>query len=310
MPALARRLKNISKAVVHKVFVHGQRFGLDVLPRHFYSEIPFIRELRESCLWRKPYSLVGLAGVDVPVQAEFLNSLCTAAVREYLSRENVFASACAMNGEPGYGEIEADVLFAFVATKRPRQIFQIGCGVSTAVCLLAAQYADYQPEMICVDPHPTRFLIQQHQRGAIELIRRKAQSIDLESIQQLGEDLLFFVDSTHALGPAGECSRIILEMLPRLKPRAGVHFHDIFFPYDYPRNALTTLFFSHESVLLHAFLAYNPRFRIAAALSLLHYFGPRELAACFPRYRPAADDHGLAHGQGHFPSSLYLDVLA
>lgn len=213
-------------------------------------------------------------------------------------------------GEPGFGEIEAEVLFAFVATKQPRQIFQIGCGVSTAVCLLAAQYAGYQPEVTCVDPHPTPFLVQQHQQGAITLVRQKAQSLDGESIQRLGDDLLFFVDSTHTLGPAGECSRIILEMLPRLKPGAWVHFHDIFFPYDYPRNALTTLFFPHESVLLHAFLAYNSRFRVAAALSLLHYFGREQLAESFPHYAPAADDHGLMQGAGHFPSSLYVNVTA
>jgi hypothetical protein len=112
------------------------------------------------------------------------------------------------------------------------------------------------------------------------------------------------------LGPAGEVSRIILEMLPRLKAGARVHFHDIKFPYDYDRNILdSALFFQHESVLLHAFLSYNSRFRISASLSLLHYFSPEALAQHLPNYQPAENEKGLSKGEGHFPSSAYLEVV-
>ena len=106
-------------------------------------------------------------------------------------------------------------------------------------------------------------------------------------------------------------SRIVLEMLPRLKAGACVHFHDITFPYDYSRHVLdSALFFQHESVLLHAFLAFNSRFRLLAALSMLHYAAPQKLAECLPNYRPAANDGGLNAGNGHFPSSAYLQVVA
>jgi hypothetical protein len=145
------------------LFVHGQRLGVDVLPRHFYSEIPVIRELRRTQHWRAAYSLFGVDGVDIPSQVDFL----------------------------------------------------IGCSVSTAVCLIAAAFAGYEPQVTCVEPYPTQYLVRQHEQGTIDLVRLKAQ--------------------------------------------------------DVPRDALTTLFFTHESVLLHAFLAYNPRFRVAASLSLLHY---------------------------------------
>jgi hypothetical protein len=100
-------------------------------------------------------------------------------------------------------------------------------------------------------------------------------------------------------------------MLPRLKPGAAVHFHDITFPYDYQRKILRgNHFFTHESVLLHAFLAYNSRFRILASLSMLHYACPDAMRECLPPYRPAPDDQGLAAGEGHFPSSTYLEVVA
>jgi hypothetical protein len=302
-------VKKASKLALRMLFEQGQRLGFDILPRHFYSEIPLIRELKSSPHWKAPYSMIGVSGIDVESQLEFVRSCCPPPMVERLRGGAIHENACRENGEPGFGATEADFLYAFVAARRPRQIFQIGCGVSTAVCLAAAQSAHYRPQVVCVEPYPTRYLEHEEKRGRLHLLREKAQRLDLAIVESLGEDLLFFVDSTHTLGPAGEVSRIILEMLPRLKKGAYVHFHDIKFPYDYDRHLLdSALFFQHESVLLHAFLAYNARFRVLASLSMLHYLEPAELARLLPNYRAAGNDHGLESGSGHFPSSTYLAV--
>ena len=149
----------------------------------------------------------------------------------------------------------------------------------------------------------------QKRLGVARLIRSGAQALDMSAIDALGNDGLFFVDSSHALGPAGEVSRIILEMLPRLKSGGRVHFHDILFPFDYTRNILASgLFFPHESVLLHGFLAFNARFSILASCSMLHYGSRQKLQELLPNYSPAPDDHGLGAGKGDFPSSIYIQV--
>lgn len=304
-------IKSDAKRLLFRIFEQGQRFGLDVLPRHFYSEIPDIRHLRRTAHWRTPYSMAGVAGVEIASQAEFVRACCSRALVDKITTAAIHEQACARNGAVGFGAVEADFLYAVVASRRPKQIFQIGCGVSTAVCLLAAAYAGYTPEVICVEPYPTRYLVDEANQGGITLIKEMAQTLSLSTVEGLGDDLLFFVDSTHALGPAGEVSRIVLEMLPRLKSGACVHFHDITFPYDYSRHVLDSgLFFQHESVLLHAFLAFNSRFRLLAALSMLHYAAPETLAECLPNYRPAGNDGGLNVGKGHFPSSAYLQVVA
>lgn len=310
MPGVKRRLRNVSKLALRKLFEEGQHFGFDVLPRHFYSEIPDIRELRShGSLWKAPYSMIGVSGADIQSQLNFVKECCTPPIIEEIKTKDIHASASKRNGEEGFGPVEADFLYAFVATKRPEQIFQIGCGVSTAVCFLAAEYAGYSPEVICVEPHPTNYLVQEANKGRIALIRQKAQLIDLKVLETLNDNVLLFVDSTHTLGPAGEVSRIVLEMLPRLKAGAWVHFHDIKFPYDYDRHILdSTLFFQHESVLLHAFLSYNSRFRILASLSMLHYFSQEALTQYLPNYKSAENDEGLSKGEGHFPSSTYLEV--
>ena len=260
-PALKRNLKNALKSGMRRLFEGGQRLGFDVLPRHFYSEIPDVQQLRQSDHWKSPFSMIGVEGADAEGQLAFVREVCTPDLVERMRAGELHRRASEENGETGYGPIEADFLYAFVRSKRPRQIFQIGCGVTTALCLMAAEDAGYTPEIVCVDPYPTDYLKRLAREGKVTLVEQKVELVELGRISALGNDLLFFVDSTHTLGPAGEVSRIILEMLPRLKAGAWVHFHDISFPYDYDRNTLdSALVFPHESVLLHAFLAYNRRF--------------------------------------------------
>ncbi len=306
-----RAIKNLLKAALRKTFELGQRGGVDILPRHFYSEIPDLRSLRTETAWRQPFTMMGVAGMAVESQLNFVRTCLPAEIKNYLRDTDIHQAACAANGEPGYGSVEGDFLFAFVASQRPQEIFQIGCGVSTAICVSAAAHAGYHPRITCVEPYPSPFIKELAQRGVVRLIQKKAQELEFATVEALGAGAFLFVDSTHALGPAGEVSRIILELLPRLKPGARVHFHDILFPYDYDRHILAgTLFFQHESVLLHAFLAHNYRFSVQASFSFLHHMAPQELAGLLPRYKPAPHSAGLAIGPGDFPSSTYLAVIA
>lgn len=311
MPRFTRRLKNSSKLLLRKVFELGQHAGVDLLPRRFYSEIPVIHELRKTTHWKKPFSMIGVAGTDPERQMSFVRSCCTEELIDHQRTAEIHEAACRTNGAGGFGPVESDFLFCFIARNRPGRVFQIGCGVSTAVILQAAEWAGYRPEITCVEPYPNAFLRGAAREGKIRLIPEKIELLDLDVGAVAGEGDLFFVDSTHTLGPAGEVSRIILEMLPRLPEGAWVHFHDITFPYDYSRKVLTTaLNFWHESVLLHAFLAFNPQFEIAASLSMLHYERKEELKALLPNYRPQEDDFGLEASPGHFPASTYLRKVA
>jgi hypothetical protein len=307
---MKRQIRKFSKHLLHSLFVLGQRIGVDVLPRHFYSEIPDVRLLSKQTAWRLPFTMQGISGVAFEDQLRALRAIVSAIVTEELLERDIHAEACRMNGEPGFGAIEAECLYAFIRTRKPAQIYQIGCGVSTAVCLLAAERARYSPDIICVEPYPTRFLETRADSGCLRLLRLPAQAIDIATINELQSNLLFFVDSSHTLGPAGEVTRIILDLLPRLKQGASVHFHDIRFPYDYERRVLTEeLFFQHESPLLQAFLCYNTRFEIEICMSMLHYGASDALKDLFPRYRPAPSQDGLETGPGHFPSSTYLTVV-
>jgi hypothetical protein len=308
---MRRALKNAIKRMLARAFVVGQRLGVDILPRHFYSEVPDIGKLRWTEHWRRPYTMLGVRGTDPNEQLAFVRSVMTEDMRCRVARGDIYTEACRRNGEAGYGLVEADFLFAYVATRRPGRIVQIGCGVSTALCLAAAAEVGYRPAVVCVEPYPNAFLTAAARHGEIELIPKPVEELDHSFFGGLGAGDLFFVDSTHTLGPAGEVTRIILEMLPRLPVGVHVHFHDIWFPHDYSGNVLAgELFFWHETALLHAYLAFNERMHILASLSMLHYARRTELGQLLPNYRPREDRDGLALTSGHYPCSIFLEVTS
>jgi hypothetical protein len=308
--SLKRKAKNLFKRELRRLFETGQRFGLDILPRHYYSEIPCIRELLEDATWKLPRSMHGVHGADPLSQFEFMESCCCERAVTRLAENDIHARACADNGEPGFGLVDADFLYAFIQAHLPPKIVQMGCGVSTAVMLLAAGEAGFRPEIVCIEPYPTPFLRKADRSGEIRLVEQKAQAVPLATITDLGHGGLLFVDSTHTVKPGSEVNRLILEVLPRIAPGSWAHFHDIYFPYDYQRGLLDDeLFFSNETALLHAFLINNPSFTIRASLSMLHHADPGRLARSLPNYAAAQNDYGLRVSQGDFPASIYLQAV-
>lgn len=293
---------------LRSLFDLGQRMGVDILPRHFYSEIPDMRHLRRDGSWKLARGMLGILGADTDEQFAFVEECCRPKIVARV--RDVHAQACVENGTEGYGPIEADFLFCFLNAKRPGKIVQVGCGVATAVVLRALQESGYCAEVVCIEPYPTPFLRRADREGRVRLLPHEAQHVPLEELTCLGHGGLLFIDSTHAVRPGSEVNRIVLDVLPRLAPGSWVHFHDVYFPYDYSRDLLRdALFFGNESVLLQAFLTQNPHYVIRASLSMLHYADPARLQRYLPKYCPAGNDHGLAASEGHFPSSIYLQVI-
>lgn len=290
----------------------GQKAGVTLAPHSFYAEYPDLAFLKRETFWRRPMSMVGVRGVEIPPQLEFVRRCCEPFAAQ-LAAGDIHPRAVERNGEMGFGAIEAEFLYCFVRSHKPRRIVQIGCGVSTAVILRAADDEGYKPEVVCVEPYPTAMLREEARAGRLRLVEEIAQKAPLEVLTGLDAGDLLFIDSTHTVRLGSEVVRIVLEVLPRLAPGVMVHFHDILYPYDYPIAALTReLFYNREAVLLLAFLCMNPSYTITASLSMLHHAAESDLRAIFPTYRPCRLENGMLAsegGEGHMPSSLYLTRL-
>jgi predicted O-methyltransferase YrrM len=292
----------------------GQRFRIDILPRHFYSEIPDLRELKKNRRWQRPYSLVGVRGTDIEQQLRWLQAVCPPALTSRLPELALQHNAAVANGALGYGPVESDLLYCLIRTRKPRRMIQVGAGASTWVALKAAKDEGYPIAITCVDPYPTEFLKKLRSSNEITLRDAPVQELDTHELTNLGPGDILFVDSTHTVSIGSDVNYLILEVLPRLRAGTFVHFHDVTIPFDYAPHALSSdMFFWSESVLLHAFLADNPRFEIRVGCAMLHDAALERVQQILPTYgAPMKTVNGLADGVdgGAFPSSIWLEVVA
>jgi hypothetical protein len=312
--AAKRRAKEWAKRRLRTLFEVGQHMGIDVLPRHFYSEIPDIRTLKRHRSWQRPYSLTGIQGTDIDKQLDWLRAVCPPAIASALPALQLQQQASVANKAVGYGPIESDLLYSIVHTLKPCRMTQIGAGASTWVALKAAEDAGFDIEITCVDPYPTAFLTTLQDQSKIKLRNVPVQEIAVDDLADLGPGDILFIDSTHTVSVGSDVNYLILEILPRLRKGVLVHFHDITMPYDYAPSVLSTdLFFWTENVLVHAFLIDNPRFEIRLGCALLHDRAIKRMQEIIPTYSsPMRTEKGLTvdGASGVFPTSLWLEVVA
>ncbi len=283
--------------------------GVLVVPNHYYSPVADTNELKRSkASWARPAALHGI-DVDLDRQSERLLSMVLPFEPEY--RGNAAFEEAQANGYGlGFGYVEAQCLHGVIRALKPRRVLEIGSGVSTHCIRGAAKRnADEgRPASItCVEPYPSAFL---RSCGDIELIAARVQEVDPALVETLSAGDFLFIDTSHAVKPAGDVLSIYLDLIPRLAPGVTVQIHDIYFPYAYQRDLLDTLYQWTETALLMALLTNNQHLRILFSLSMLHYQRQDALRRVFPEYQPAADEQGLAHRNvpGHFPSSIYLET--
>ena len=308
---LERKLKNRAKELLFFLHRVGLRLGVMILPNHYYVDFPDIGRLAKTAdLWAKRSQLTGVE-VDPDCQVARLREICGRFANEVHGNPYYRAAVSTACG-PGYGYIEAEALLCVVRNLEPRRVIEVGSGVSTYCMLQAIARNETRCALTCIEPYPSRWL----RTAELTLVEKPVQAVPLELFESLDDGDFLFIDSSHTVKTGGDTNFLILEVLPRLKPGVVIHFHDIFLPYDYPRDALRSLFQWQETALLHAFLIGNCNVEILFCLSQLHYDRPEAMAEVFPEYRGRPAENGLRGEESplfdekgdHFPSSIYLRI--
>jgi hypothetical protein len=86
---------------------------------------------------------------------------------------------------------------------------------------------------------------------------------DLASIiSNLNENDILFIDSTHVSKFNSDVNCIIHNILPALSKGVYIHFHDVMYPFEYPKNWLIEGRAWNEQYILRAFLEFNTNFKL------------------------------------------------
>jgi len=115
-----------------------------------------------------------------------------------------------------------------------------------------------------VDPYPERLLslMNEDDKSRHEIIMDSIQNVSLERFDALQAHDMLFIDSSHVAKVGSDVAHLLTNVLPRLHKGVLVHFHDIFWPFEYPEQWIREGRAWNECYVLRAFLQFNRMFRI------------------------------------------------
>jgi hypothetical protein len=138
---------------------------------------------------------------------------------------------------PSYSWGDGSILYAMLRSHQPRRVIEVGSGWSSACSLdTADRYFQNECEFTFVDPYPQllKSLMGPLTKN-VRVIEMPIQQVSLSAFEALEAGDVLFLDSTHVLRTGSDVCFELFEVLPRLASGVLVHFHDMFWPFEYPR---------------------------------------------------------------------------
>lgn len=189
---------------------------------------------------------------------------------------------------PTYSRGDAVVLYSMMRLHEPARIIEIGSGMSTWLMIdVNERFLGNRTRLTSIDPYHERMLegLRPGDRDHIEIIPKRIQDVELERFAVLRAGDIVFVDSTHVSRCDSDVNRIFFDILPALAPGVLVHFHDMFWPFEYPKQWLLEIGAAwNELYLMRAFLQFNSTFEIELFCDYTAHFLRAELERAIPLF--------------------------
>lgn len=258
------------------------------VPVTFHSPIPDILDLKKRRVWSKKTALCGI-NFNIKKQLVLLKQLgkkynreCRWPLEAADDKTQFYVNNCSFS----FGCAAA--LHTIVREFKPRRIIEIGSGNSSLVIAAALKLSQQKCQYDIIDPYPGE-VIRQKKIKYSRLFPKRVELTKLDFFENLKENDILFIDSSHSVKIGGDVNFLYLEVLPRLKPGILIHLHDIHLPYEYHQVYATSEVFRQfwtEQYLLQAFLINNQEFEILLAMNYLMKDRRNEFRRAFPSYDP------------------------
>jgi hypothetical protein len=241
--------------------------GLFRPPGHFYSPIvdPVEAGRHLDAMWAKPLpAQLPAIALDrsemVAAWRNLLPFLSTVPFLETKRRRYRF-----FFDNPTYSWGDGSVLHAMVRRHKPKRLMEIGSGYSSACTLDTVEhYLKWNCELTFIEPHAQLLRkIVGKDTDKVRIFEMPVQQIPLSEFDRLQENDILFIDSTHVMRTGSDVCFELFEILPRLASGVLVHFHDIFWPFEYGRSwAVDENRSWNEAYAVRAFLSHNSAWKI------------------------------------------------
>jgi hypothetical protein len=235
-------------------------------PGHFYSPQPSLKEVRKD--EAKIYGSIpsNIPGIDLheEEQLQLLNDLKTYYDEISLPPKKIKGMRYYFENV-AYSYSDAILLHGMIRYLKPKRIIEVGSGYSSALELdTNERFFGGSIELTYIEPHPALLLslIYGRDKGKVNIIPSRLQDVDLSTFDSLQANDILFIDSTHVSKINSDVNVLFFDILPRLRSGVYIHFHDIFYPFEYPKEWIYEGRAWNELYILRAFLQYNRAFRI------------------------------------------------
>jgi hypothetical protein len=188
---------------------------------------------------------------------------------------------------PSYSWGDGSVLHAMLRFHRPKRLIEIGCGWSSACALdTVDRYLEGTCDLTFIEPYPQLLrAILGDATGRVRILEIPLQQVPMAVFDALEAGDILFVDSTHVMRTGSDVCFALFEVLPRLARGVLVHIHDMFWPFEYPRQWVVDENRSwNELYAVRAFLSYNNDWRIMLFNDYLAKLERGMIEATYPQF--------------------------
>jgi hypothetical protein len=186
---------------------------------------------------------------------------------------------------------DTEILYSVVRTYCPKRIVEIGSGNSTKIARQAILDAKLSTEIVSIDPYPRCDVT----NSADQNIPQNVETITTHSLfDSLSANDILFIDSSHEVRCGNDVVFLLLNVVPTLQPGVLIHLHDIFLPFEYPKDWIVANRWNwNEQYLVQALVGVGDAFDVLWAG---HYF-----QRCNPSLMES-----FVHWRGQDAKSLWL----
>jgi Methyltransferase domain len=200
---------------------------------------------------------------------------------------------------------DAISLYGVMRKYRPRRVVEVGSGFSSAAMLdVSDLFLRAEVNFTFIEPFPERLLglLRREDMAKYTVLQNQVQDIPLEIFQALSANDILFIDSSHVVKTGSDVGHILFQILPELKAGVIVHFHDIYWPFEYPREWILRGVAWNEAYFVRSFLLNNDAFEIM----YFNSFMAKRHADILRRRMPLGLKVSQQAAEGSGPSSLWL----
>ncbi|MCW2600224.1 MAG: hypothetical protein JWM02_2053 [Frankiales bacterium] len=258
-----------------------------VPPGHFYSPVPSLLDVQQRSeeIFSVPRDLPGI-DLRAAAQLELARELAPLVQALPFAPDEVPGLRYWLSN-PYFYTADGAIYAALLQLWRPSRIVEVGSGFSTAVLLdMVDLHGDVRPRITCIDPYPQRLRGLLRPSDDVEILECGVQDVNPALFTGLTAGDLLFIDSTHVSKVGSDVNYLFLEVLSRLPAGVHIHVHDVFYPFEYPREMVLGGMAWNEAYLLRGFLTHNARVRIDWWNSYLSTAHREEVQALMPSWEP------------------------